>query len=184
MLPVNDLPDLNAGCIAGDTRTRWGDRRNKRDHGRLPKGYVAVICGPISLITNEVTSSSVHRSPWERSEDTGSILFGEVAGSTRRPWPNHDSNYSVKTLARSSIRVRCVIGPELRQARIKAKLSQEELAFRAKLSRNYISLLELEQKSPTLDTLRAICNVLNVRMSAMIAHAERRLGRGTTEVDH
>ncbi len=72
-----------------------------------------------------------------------------------------------------------VIGQELRELRIQANLSQEKLAFRAGLSRNYISLLELDQKSPTLETLAAICRVLDIRISALIARAERRQAAAT-----
>jgi transcriptional regulator with XRE-family HTH domain len=71
-----------------------------------------------------------------------------------------------------------VIGEERRKARTKAGLSQEELGFRAKLSRNYISLVELDQNSPTVTTLHRICSALGVKMSHVIAQAERRIERG------
>jgi len=37
-----------------------------------------------------------------------------------------------------------VIGEEIRKARLAANLSQEELGFKANLSRNYISMVEIE----------------------------------------
>lgn len=54
-----------------------------------------------------------------------------------------------------------------------AGITQEELAFRAKLSRNYISLLELNEKSPTFDTLTAICQAIGIRVSVLVARVER-----------
>lgn len=66
-----------------------------------------------------------------------------------------------------------MLGDEIRKARITAGITQEELAFRAKLSRNYISLLELNEKSPTFDTLTAICQALGIRVSVLVARVER-----------
>lgn len=65
-----------------------------------------------------------------------------------------------------------VIGDELREERIRAKLTQETLAARAGISRNYVSLLELNQKSPTVQMLFKLCKVLKVRPSVLIARVE------------
>lgn len=64
------------------------------------------------------------------------------------------------------------IGNQIRKARMKAALTQEQLAFKCGLSRNYISLVELGQKSPTIATLARICKAMGVRASALIAAAE------------
>jgi transcriptional regulator with XRE-family HTH domain len=69
----------------------------------------------------------------------------------------------------------CVIGEEIRKARLAAKLSQEELGFKAHLSRNYISMIELNQSSPTLETLMRICRNLGVRASDAVAAVEREM---------
>jgi transcriptional regulator with XRE-family HTH domain len=69
------------------------------------------------------------------------------------------------------------LGDEIRKARIAAGLTQEELAFRSRLSRNYISLLELNQKSPTFDTILRICVALGVRASVLVANVEREMER-------
>ena len=69
------------------------------------------------------------------------------------------------------------VGRRILKARIAASLTQEELAFRAKLSRNYISLLELDEKSPTFKALMAICESLGVRVSLLVAHVERQRKR-------
>jgi len=65
-----------------------------------------------------------------------------------------------------------VLGDELRDERLKVKMTQEKLAARAGVSRNYISLLELNQKSPTVQMLFKLCKVLKVRPSALIARVE------------
>jgi transcriptional regulator with XRE-family HTH domain len=66
-----------------------------------------------------------------------------------------------------------VLGDELRKARLAAGLTQEVLAHKARLSRNYVSLLELNEKSPTIQVLGRLCKALHVKMSALIARTER-----------
>jgi transcriptional regulator with XRE-family HTH domain len=66
-----------------------------------------------------------------------------------------------------------VLGKELRKARLAAGLTQEELAFRADVSRNYVSLLELGEKSPTVQVLLRLCKALGVKASKLIARIER-----------
>lgn len=64
-----------------------------------------------------------------------------------------------------------MLGQELRRAREEAGLTQEELAQRAGLHRTYISILERDQKSPTVETLRTICAVLGLRVSVLLARS-------------
>jgi transcriptional regulator with XRE-family HTH domain len=66
-----------------------------------------------------------------------------------------------------------VLGKELRKARIAAGMTQEELAFKADISRNYVSLLELGEKSPTVQILLRVCKALGVKASTIIARIER-----------
>jgi transcriptional regulator with XRE-family HTH domain len=66
-----------------------------------------------------------------------------------------------------------VLGEELRKARLGAGLTQEELAFKADVSRNYISLLERGEKSPTVQLLLRLCKALGVKASTVIARIER-----------
>ena len=70
-----------------------------------------------------------------------------------------------------------MLGEELRKARLAAGLTQEQLAFKAGLSRNFISLLELDQKSLTFETLVKICAASNVKLSNLVARWERKRGR-------
>jgi transcriptional regulator with XRE-family HTH domain len=65
-----------------------------------------------------------------------------------------------------------MLGDEIRKARLTAKLTQEQLAFEADISRNYVSLLELNQKSPTVDVLLRIAAALGVRASELIKAVE------------
>lgn len=70
-----------------------------------------------------------------------------------------------------------MIGEEIRKARKRAGLSQEELAFRSQCTRNYISLVELGQHSPTLDTLIRICHALGVKASTLVDKVEGPVGK-------
>jgi transcriptional regulator with XRE-family HTH domain len=67
-----------------------------------------------------------------------------------------------------------MLGPVLREARLAADLTQEQLAFRAGVDRTYISQLENGHKSPTLDLLFRLCAALGVRASELIARVEER----------
>lgn len=69
--------------------------------------------------------------------------------------------------------VNCVLGQQLRKARLKAGLTQEELAFKAKISRNYVSLLELDEKPPTVHVLLRVCKSIGIKASSVIASIER-----------
>ena len=65
-----------------------------------------------------------------------------------------------------------MLGEEIRKARIKAGLTQEELAFQAGISRNYVSLLELNAKSPTVDLLIRICRAMGASAGKIVAQVE------------
>lgn len=52
-------------------------------------------------------------------------------------------------------------------------MTQEELAFKAGISRNYVSLLELNQKSPTVEVLLRICAAMDVSAARMIGKIEK-----------
>jgi transcriptional regulator with XRE-family HTH domain len=65
------------------------------------------------------------------------------------------------------------LGEELRAARTRADLTQEQLAFSAGLDRAYVSQLENDHKSPTVDTLFRLCRALGTSASALLARVER-----------
>lgn len=66
-----------------------------------------------------------------------------------------------------------MFGEELRKAREKAGLTQEQLAFKAGVHRTYISLLERNEKSPTLNMLFRLCAALAICASKLIAKVEK-----------
>jgi transcriptional regulator with XRE-family HTH domain len=65
-----------------------------------------------------------------------------------------------------------MLGEELRNARLAAGLTQEALAARAGLDRAYISLLEHDRKSPTLDTLFRLCKAIGISAAAVVGRVE------------
>lgn len=64
------------------------------------------------------------------------------------------------------------LGSELRSARLRADLTQEQLAVSAGLDRAYVSLLENDHKSPTVDTLFRLCRALGTTPSSILARVE------------
>ena len=67
-----------------------------------------------------------------------------------------------------------MLGDELRKARESAGLTQEELAFKARVHRTYISMLERNKESPTLEVMFRLCRALEVSPSNLIARIEAR----------
>lgn len=66
-----------------------------------------------------------------------------------------------------------MLGDELRKAREAANLTQEQLSFAAEIDRTYVSQLENNKKSPTINVLFRICDSLGVSASEVIAQVER-----------
>ncbi|WP_345785037.1 helix-turn-helix transcriptional regulator [Stenotrophomonas sp.] len=66
-------------------------------------------------------------------------------------------------------------GKVLRALRRAVRMSQEELAFEADLQRNYISLLERGQNSPSIKTLFKLAPVLKSSPSEMLLLVEQLL---------
>ncbi|MDV5824344.1 helix-turn-helix domain-containing protein [Sphingobium naphthae] len=60
------------------------------------------------------------------------------------------------------MRLREIFGTNLRRLRHASGLSQEELAHRAGINRNYVGLLERAANSPTLDTIERLAEELAV----------------------
>jgi transcriptional regulator with XRE-family HTH domain len=65
----------------------------------------------------------------------------------------------------------------LREARIRAGLTQEELAERADVSVRFISFLETGRRQPSLSALSAVSAGLGLSLSELIAAVERTVGR-------
>jgi len=67
------------------------------------------------------------------------------------------------------------LGYVVAELRRQAGKSQELLGFEAGLDRSYISLLERGLRSPTLDSLFALCPVLGLPVSQLLILTERKL---------
>jgi len=60
------------------------------------------------------------------------------------------------------MKLRRLVAKNLRRLRQNAGLSQEELADRAALNRNYIGMIEREENAPTVDALEQISEALSI----------------------
>ena len=65
-----------------------------------------------------------------------------------------------------------MMGEELRKVRELARMTQDQLSFRAGLSRPYISQLKRNLKSPTVETLFRICDALDVSAVSIIRRVD------------
>jgi len=68
-----------------------------------------------------------------------------------------------------------VLGKELRKARLAAGLTQEELAAKARVSREYVNYLERGKKSPTVRVFVRLCRAMKVSPAAILSRVEDRL---------
>ena len=66
-----------------------------------------------------------------------------------------------------------MLGEEIRKARLRAGLTQEKLAFKAGVSRQYVSLLELNEKSPTVAMLIRLCRAMDASAGKIVARVEK-----------
>jgi DNA-binding XRE family transcriptional regulator len=88
-------------------------------------------------------------------------------------------DFSQQTASGRMANFEAMLGIELRKAREDAGLSQEKLAFAAEIDRSYVSMLENDKKSPTLDVLFRICDSLKIPASELIARVEKTRGTRT-----
>lgn len=100
--------------------------------------------------------------------------------SGARYWERY-SDYSRRTYSSTPITLRGVIndfklaiGDQLRAARERLGMSQEELADRAGVDRTYVSILERGLKSPTLETFERVCAALDTLPERVIEAARRK----------
>jgi transcriptional regulator with XRE-family HTH domain len=71
-----------------------------------------------------------------------------------------------------------VLGAELRKAREAAGLTQEQLAAKAHLSREYVSHLERDEYSPTLDVLLRLCAAMDAWGWQVVQRVEEEIRGG------
>lgn len=72
-----------------------------------------------------------------------------------------------------------VFGIVLKRIRTELNLSQEELAFSSNLDRTYISLLERGKRQPSLSTIFALSNALNIKPSQLVDEVEKEFDRNS-----
>lgn len=75
------------------------------------------------------------------------------------------------------LELRVAFGQVVRELRIKAGLTQERLAFLARVHRTYVGDLERGEKSPTLDTVDALAAALSREPGELVEAAKRQVGR-------
>ena len=68
----------------------------------------------------------------------------------------------------SNININEKLGIKIRFLRIKMKLSQEQFAELAGLSKNSIGMIERGQSKPSIDTLEKIANALNIELKELV----------------
>jgi transcriptional regulator with XRE-family HTH domain len=78
------------------------------------------------------------------------------------------SQVYVECLAKLMKTVRQIFGEKVRELRKAKGWSQEELAFRASLHRNYLGGIERGERNPALDNICAIAKALGVDPSELL----------------
>ncbi len=68
-------------------------------------------------------------------------------------------------------------GAALRRVRLAAGLTQEQLGLESGVQRNFISLIELGQNVPTINTISRLARALGMKASELVAEAEHTRSR-------
>lgn len=66
-------------------------------------------------------------------------------------------------------------GAVVRELRLEAELTQEQLGFEAGIRRTFVSVLELGQQQPTLTTIFKLAPALGLTPAALIEQVDRRI---------
>jgi len=73
------------------------------------------------------------------------------------------------------------IARRLKKERLRQKLSLNALAAKAGLNRQTVSFIEQEQRTPTIDSLLRITEVLKIELSDVLVGAKRAANRRTSK---
>ncbi len=65
------------------------------------------------------------------------------------------------------------LGKALRQHRLAADLTQEQLGLESGVQRNFISLIETGQNQPTVGTIFRLAAALRIKPSKLVSDAEK-----------
>lgn len=76
-------------------------------------------------------------------------------------------------LGKTSLPPHAAFGQVLRQHRLAAGMSQEQLGLESGVQRNFISLIETGQNQPTISTIFKLAIALDVKPSVMLAKVEK-----------
>jgi transcriptional regulator with XRE-family HTH domain len=68
------------------------------------------------------------------------------------------------------MKLRRTVARNLRRLRQKRGLSQEELADRAGLNRNYVGMIEREENAPTVDALEQLAKALDINAAELFSN--------------
>jgi transcriptional regulator with XRE-family HTH domain len=79
-------------------------------------------------------------------------------------------------MANEVIRISKKIGLKIKLLRNKIGISQEELGFRANISKTQIGLIERGESSPTIDTLDQIAHALDISLVDLVDTSKIDLG--------
>jgi transcriptional regulator with XRE-family HTH domain len=71
------------------------------------------------------------------------------------------------------MKLRAVVARNLRVLRKQKGFTQEELAFRARINRNYVGQIEREEKSPTVDIVEKLAISLSVGADELLSIRRR-----------
>ncbi|MDB5319497.1 MAG: hypothetical protein JWN40_1128 [Phycisphaerales bacterium] len=66
-----------------------------------------------------------------------------------------------------------MLGEQLRKSRRRANLTQEEVAVRSRISREYVSQLERNASSPTVDVLMRMCAAMGTAAWRLLKRVEK-----------
>lgn len=70
-----------------------------------------------------------------------------------------------------------MLGAELRKARLRAGLTQQDVAGKASIDRAYISEIERGRAMPSVERFLRICEAIGIRGSRIIAKIEQKRPR-------
>lgn len=68
--------------------------------------------------------------------------------------------------------VKVRFGRRLREVRLAQAISQEKLAVKAGIARNFVSMIETGQRNVTIETVEKLAKALACRMAALMPDAE------------
>lgn len=75
----------------------------------------------------------------------------------------------------ASTRIVRTLGATIRELRVRAGMSQDELAVQARVSRVYLGMLERGQRNVSFEVLYRVANALGTTVSGIIQEFERKL---------